>query len=255
MFTLNIEPVLFHLGSLEIRYYGLLYAFAFLVGYWYMRRRAKYLRWKLDVDVLFTYLIIGNLVGARLFEVLFYSPSYYFANPLKILFLWQGGLSFHGGLVGGALALWWFCKKYKHSWLELADVLVLPLAFGLFLGRIANFLNGELFGYPSSLPWAVDFGDGVFRHPTQLYESLKNLILFLLLVLLHRRLKKHAYPGYLLAVFLTAYGFFRFFLEFLKVPEQLWLGFPVGQWLSAVMVLAGMVFFLYVRKARRVVRH
>ncbi len=252
MFVWHMDPVAVHLGFVEIRWYGIIYALAFLIGYWYTKRAAKERGWSLDVDALFTFLIIGTVVGARLFEVLFYNFGYYSTHLFDVVAVWKGGLSFHGGLVGGFLAAWWFCKKHKFSLVALADVLVIPLAFGLFLGRLANFINGELYGFPTSLPWGVDFGDGLFRHPTQIYESLKNLFIFGVLVLLKKRYKEQHFKGYLFMMFFTLYGVLRFGIEFLKVPEVSWLFLTVGQWFSAAMAVIGIsgLYYVYKRKNR-----
>ena len=245
MFVHNINPVLLKLGSLEIRYYGIIYALAFLIGYYYIKRESEKRNLKLDADSLITYLIIGTLIGARLFEIIFYNPSFYFSNPLEIFALWHGGLSFHGGLVGGLVASIIFCRKYKIRLLELGDILAVPLAFGLFIGRIANFINGELYGYPTNLSWGVDFGDGIFRHPTQIYESLKNLFIFFILLKLKKKEHKEGYPFF---VFLPLYGLIRFFIEFLQVPENYLLGMPTGQLFSALMFITGIYFLT---KSRR----
>ena len=197
---------------------------------------------KLDVDSLIVYLVIGTVLGARLFEVLFYNPSFYFGNPLEVLAVWHGGLSFHGGLIGAMLASYIFCRKYNIDYLELADIVSIPLAFGLFLGRIANFINGELYGYETSLPWAVKFqGADGFRHPTQIYEALKNLFIFFILFnLKDKKYKK----GTLFFIFITLYGLLRFFIEFLKVPESYLLGLPTGQLFSILMFLIGGIYLI-----------
>lgn len=245
MFIHNIDPIFLSLGPIQIRYYGIIYALAFLIGYFYIKKAAEKRKLKIDVDSLLVYLIVGDIIGARLFEVIFYNPSYYFSNLSQIFAVWNGGLSFHGGLIGGLIASVIFCRKNKIKLLELADIIAIPLAFGLFLGRIANFVNGELFGYPASLPWAVDFGDGIFRHPTQIYESLKNLFIFFVLLKINK--KKHK-DGYLFFIFITLYGILRFFIEFLKVPENHLLGLPTGQMFSLLMVITGVYFLAKFKK-------
>ena len=237
MFINNINPVALQLGPLEIRWYGIIYALGFLFAYYYVKHALAKKKIMFDVDTFFISVILGNLIGARLFEVFFYNPAYYFANPTEIIAVWKGGLSFHGGLLGGFLASFWFCKKQKISWKIIADILAIPLAIGLGFGRIANFINGELYGYPTSLPWGADFGDGVFRHPTQLYESLKNFLIAGILTAVNAR--KKLSPGILFILFMILYGSVRFFIEFLKVPETMFLGLATGQWFSLLMVVLG----------------
>lgn len=237
MFVNNINPMFLSIFGLEIRYYGIIYALSFLIGYYFIKKINEKRNLKLDVDSLITYLIIGTVLGARIFEVLFYNPGFFIKNPLEIVMLWHGGLSFHGGLIGAMIAAYIFCRKNKVDYLELADIVSIPLALGLFLGRIANFINGELYGYETTLPWAVKFqGVEGFRHPTQIYESIKNLLIFFVLFnLKDKELKK----GTIFFVFITLYGLFRFFIEFLKVPESYLLGLPTGQLFSLAMFLTG----------------
>ncbi len=248
MFIHNIDPVALHLGFLEIRWYGIIYALGFLLAYFYVSSQVKKRNLSFDVDSFFVYLILGTLIGARLFEVLFYNPVYYFSNLLQIPAVWNGGLSFHGGLLGGFLAGLWSCKKQNLSWKIIADLLAIPLAIGLAFGRIANFINGELYGYPASLPWAVDFGDSIFRHPTQLYESLKNFIIAGILFIIKQR--KSLQPGILFMTFLILYGAIRFFIEFLKVPETSFAGLATGQWFSLFMIALGVMGINKLKKAK-----
>src|SRR3989338_5485905 len=162
MFYNNINPALFHIGPFEIRYYGIIYALGFILAYFFVYHLAKKRNLNLtkdDVADLIFYLIIGTVAGARLFEIIFYEPAYYLANPLEMPAIWHGGLSFHGGLVGAILAAVLFCKKKKVHFYDLADIVVIPLAFALFLGRIANFINGEIVGRVTNLPWCVKFRD------------------------------------------------------------------------------------------------
>ncbi|HLD02619.1 MAG TPA: prolipoprotein diacylglyceryl transferase [Candidatus Nanoarchaeia archaeon] len=237
MFVHNIDPILFSLGPLQIRWYGLFYALAFIAGYFYIRHQAKKQNLAFDTENFLVYLIIGDLIGARVFEILFYNPSYYFSNPLEMLAIWHGGLSFHGGLLGGLIAAWLFSRKYKIPLLKLADLCSIPLAFGLFIGRIANFINAELVGKITSVPWCVKFPDYEgCRHPTQIYEALKNL--FILLILYPLSNKEHK-DGYLFSVFLIMYSILRFFIEFLKVPETMFFFLTTGQALNILMLIFG----------------
>src|SRR3989344_5052686 len=175
MFYHNINPVLFSIGSLEIRWYGIIFVIGFLIAYFmigYLAKRKALNLTKDDTADLLFYLVIGILIGARAFYVFIYNAGYYISNPLESLMFWHGGLSFHGGLVGAVIAAWIFCRKKKLSMLELGDIIVIPLAIGLCLGRIANFINGELVGMVTNLPWCVNFkGYEGCRHPSQLYES------------------------------------------------------------------------------------
>jgi len=172
-----------------------------------------------------------------LFEIIFYNPVYYFTYPLKMIAIWQGGLSFHGGLAGAFLAAYYFCKKRKIQFLELADIIVIPTALALALGRIGNFLNGELYGRITSLPWGVKFQNAEgFRHPSQLYESLKNGIIFITLWKVKEIKRK---PGFLFSIFLIMYGTLRFFVEFVREPEVMVSFLTMGQVLSIPMILIG----------------
>ena len=178
MFYHNINPTILEIGGFEIRYYGLIFVLGFLIGYFilvYLAKERKLGLSKDDIADLLLYLIIGIVAGGRLFYILFYNLKFYLLNPLEMFALWQGGLSFHGGLVGAAIAVLFFSKKKKVSFYELTDIIIVPAALGLAFGRIGNFLNGELYGRITNVPWAVKFKDAEgFRHPSQLYESLKN---------------------------------------------------------------------------------
>lgn len=248
VFYHNLDPVLLNLGAVQIKWYGLMYVIAFLVTYFYVRAAVKQKKFgkKLtldDVDVLMLWLVIALIVGARLFEVLFYNPSFYFSHPAEIFAVWHGGLSFHGGLLGMLLATWLFCRKKKISLLELTDILIVPLAIGQALGRIGNFINGELVGRITSLPWGVNFGGetnaagaSVFRHPSQLYEVFYNVVIFgILFTLRNKKLPK----GYLFGWFLTLYSVFRFATEFVREPEVMLGPLTLGQWFNIPMFVAG----------------
>jgi len=256
-FIHNLDPVLFNLGFSQIKWYGLMYAIAFLVTYFFVRAAVKHKKFgkKLtldDVDALMILLVAGLIVGARLFEVLFYNPAFYFLHPAEIIAVWHGGLSFHGGLLGMLLATWLFCKKKKISLLALADVLIVPLALGQALGRIGNFINAELVGRITSLPWGVNFGgevnaagNSVFRHPSQLYEAFYNLVIFsILFTIRNKKLPK----GYLFGWFLTLYSVFRFFTEFVREPEVMLGPLTLGQWLNIPMFVAGVWLLFKLKK-------
>jgi len=248
MFYHNINPTLLKLGPLEIRYYGIIYALGFIIAFFFIKYLAKERELKLTKeevwDLLF-YLIIGTVLGARIFEVLVYNLKYYIANPFEIMAIWHGGLSFHGGLVGAAIAAYIYCRKKNIQFYDLADIVVIPLAFGLFLGRIGNFLNGELVGRITNTSWCVKFKnyEGC-RHPSQLYESIKNLVIFSVLwIIKDKKLKK----GILFWSFVLMYSTLRFFVEFFRAPDEqigFILGLTMGQWLNIVMFAVGIYFFI-----------
>lgn len=252
MFYNNINPTLLKLGPFEIRYYGIIFVLGFILAYFFINHLAKQRNLKLTkediLDLLF-YLIIGTITGARIFEILFYNLKYYLENPFEMLAIWHGGLSFHGGFVGAIIACCLYCRKKKINFYDLADICVVPLAFGLFLGRIANFINGELVGRITEVPWCVKFKsyEGC-RHPSQLYESFKNLVIFSILWFLKdKKLKK----GIMFWSFVLIYSAFRFFVEFFRAPDEqigFILGLTMGQWINLVMFFVGLYFFVRIKK-------
>jgi len=242
VFINNIDPVLFRIGSLQIRYYGIIYALGFLFAVWYMARLARDKKIPLTVEEVYdlmVYIIFGVLIGARVFEILFYQPGYYFSNPAQMIAYWNGGLSFHGGLVGAIIGGLIYLRKKKIGFYKIADYMVIPAAPALAFGRIANFINGEIYGKITTVPWAVKF-NGVegYRHPAQLYESIGMFFTF---GLLYKWRNKKYKPGFMFWMFVVLYGGIRFVIEFWKVDENYFLGFPVGQWLSLVMLVVGLV--------------
>ena len=243
MFIQNINPVILSVFGLEIRYYGLVYVLGFLLALFILMKQREKLKLTKDeiYDYVF-YLIIFTVIGARLFEIIFYEPLFYFSNPLEMLMIWEGGLSFHGALLGVIIWTYIFTKKKKLHFYDISDILVIPAAFMLFLGRIANFINGELVGKITNLPWGVKFQDYEgFRHPTQIYESLKNLFIFFVLIFLkNKNLKK----GTLTWLFVLMYGILRFFIEFLKEQSSFIFGIPVTQVLSILMIIIALYFLL-----------
>lgn len=249
VFVNTLEPVLLSIGPVSIHWYGLLYALGVFYVYWYARNAIKRgaLNTTLDAfDTGYVWVVVSMVLGARLFEVLFYNPAYYFANPLKILFIWQGGLSFHGGLIGAIVAAYVWCRRNKVAFLQLADVLIVPAALAQAFGRLGNFFNQELPGKPWNGPWAFIYPhvDEVPRHPIQLYEILYNVVIFIILYALRN---KRLPQGTLLALFLMLYGVFRFIVEFFKVPEVFFAGLALGQWLSILMVVTGVVLWRSIR--------
>lgn len=255
----QIDPFVFRIGNFGLSWYAFIYLLGFIIGYFLLRYRYRkgYLKLQRpdDVSLLITYLFYGVVLGARLFYVLFYNFEFYLENPLEIPAIWHGGLSFHGGFVGAVVAMWLFGRRHGVPLLKLMDNVGLAVPIGLGLGRIANFINGELYGRPSDVPWAMVFprGGPEPRHPSQLYESiLEGPVLFLMMWLADRG--KLA-PGTTAAVGIMGYGLMRFIVEFFREPDpQLGavLGiFSMGQIMSLAMVLAGLIFWIFVTKRDR----
>ncbi len=252
MWTYSLDPVLFSLGSLKIHWYGIIYAFGFLLALLYLLKYRGEIGLSKDdsYDLLF-YLMLGDIIGARLFHVLFWEPVYYFSHPLEILFLWNGGLAFHGGLIGVVLAAWIYCRKKNISFLKLADILSIPALIGLGLGRIANFINGELVGRVTPVSWCVDFGDGLCRHPYVLYSAVKRFALAGILYGLQKY--KVFKEGFIFWLMIFSMGIGRFFLDFTREDSLYW-SLSVGQWMSFVMALLalGILFTHYRDDLRKI---
>ncbi|MGE4169486.1 MAG: prolipoprotein diacylglyceryl transferase [Candidatus Margulisiibacteriota bacterium] len=245
----HIDPVLIHLGPLAIRWYGMAYLMGVLLGAVGFKKAVQKtcpLTWDNVMD-LAAMVMLGIVLGGRLGYVLVYDPGYFWQNPGDILALWQGGMSFHGGALGAGLAVLFFAKKNQKPLWPLWDGLALVSTLGIFFGRVANFINGELYGRFTTVPWGMVFPAGGLlpRHPSQLYEAVgEGLILGLVLLVLHRRVK----PGQLLAFFVMGYGLIRFCLERFREPDVqvgfLWGGLTMGQYLCLGMVVAGVVLAL-----------
>ena len=249
----GIDPVFFAIGPLQLRWYGLMYMLGFIAAYFVMKRGIRQGRLSLSKDDLYDllfYLILGVMVGGRIGYVLLYDAGSYIQNPFSIVAIWEGGMSFHGGFVGTTLATVLIVRRRHWDFLQVADIIALAVPIGLGLGRIGNFINGELYGRESSLPWAMVFpgGGSVGRHPSQLYEAfLEGLVLFLFVRWIYMR---HFHPGAALWGLVSGYGFVRFMVEFLRSPDAhigLDLG-PLtrGQLLSLPMLLAGGFFLMRV---------
>ncbi len=260
MFYHNIDPVLFSIGPLEIRYYGLIYALGFLIAYLFLIHFARTKRLDIkeeDVSDLLFYLLLGVVLGARVFYILFYDLSYFLQNPFQMIALWKGGLSLHCGLAGAALAIWLFCRKRKIKFYDVADALVFPVALALMLGRIGNFLNGELYGRVTEVSWCVNFsGVEGCRHPSQIYESFKNLLMFAILWLVKdQKINGRKLPkGFLFWSFVILYSVFRFVVEFFRQPDAQ-LGFvlgalTMGQVLNILMFAVGSWFMVRLMKTK-----
>tara|TARA_B100000315_G_scaffold252245_1_gene288653 strand:- start:1710 stop:2477 length:768 start_codon:yes stop_codon:yes gene_type:complete len=249
MFIHNLDPVLLSIGPFEIRYYGLFFVLSFVMAYFiinYLAKKKELSLSKDDVADFLLYLIIGTALGARIFYVFVYNLPFYLSNPSEIIAVWHGGLSFHGALIGAAIAGFYFCKRKKIDFYEIADITVIPLALGLALGRLGNFINGELYGRITDVSWAVRFPDAEgFRHPSQIYESFKNLLIFSTLwTIKDKKLPK----GFMFWLFVVMYSALRFIVEFFRAPDEQ-LGFIIGfltmgQILSVVTLLIGL-FFIY----------
>ena len=245
----DFNPIAIQLGPLAVRWYALAFIGGLLAGWGYINyllRQPPQVMTKTDVSDFFTWAIVGVVVGGRIGYVSFYMPGYYASNPLEVAFLWQGGMSFHGGLIGMLVVVGLFAHNRKVPVLALGDLVAAATPIGLFLGRIANFINGELYGRPTDVPWAFVFpGAGeVARHPSQLYESLlEGLVLFLLLFALARFAGARTRPGLLTGVFLFGYGTARVIVELFREPDAqlgyLLGGATMGQLLSVPLLLGG----------------
>ena len=235
----QIDPVAFSIGSLQLRWYGLMYLFAFLGGWILGRLRASRpgSGWRAqDVDDLLTFVMLGVILGARLGYVLFYDLAEYIRDPLEIFRVWNGGMSFHGGLLGVLCAFWYFARTRKKSFLEVSDFIAPLVPQGLFWGRMGNFINGELWGKVSDVPWAMVFPTGGPwpRHPSQLYEGLlEGLVLFVVLWIFSARPRK---AGAVSGLFALLYAVFRFGVEFVRVPDAQ-LGYLAFGWLTMGQLL------------------
>lgn len=251
-----IDPIAFSIGPFSVRWYGLAYVFGFALAAFIVWKVAK--RWKLnfDADSLLTIMVcvmIGIIAGARLGYCLFYSNGYFFTHPLEVFALNEGGMSFHGGLAGALIAGILASKLTGIPYLTLADLGVIAGSIGLFFGRFANFINGELWGAPTDLPWGVVFGGAagdISRHPSQLYEGiLEGLVIFIVLIVLARKVPPRP-RGTFTGIFLIMYGVFRFAIEFVREPD-IQLGYLFGGWLTMGMVLSvplvicGVVLLVY----------
>ena len=250
MFINNFDPVAFQIMSFEIRWYSLAYIAGIIIG-WLLCK--KILIQKPDINEKFddyiTYLVIGMIIGGRLGYIIFYNFSYYINNFFDIFKVWEGGMSFHGGLIGIIVASILFSKKNNQDSFLYMDLVSLVAPIGIFFGRLANFINSELYGTPTDIPWAVTFIqiDNLSRHPSQLYEAiLEGIILFIILMYFKNKdyLKK---PGLISGLFLIFYSIFRFFIEFVRVPDEqigyLIFKLSMGQIISLIFFVIGIILF------------
>ena len=246
MFTNNFDPVAIYIFSVEIRWYSLAYISGIVIG-WILGKKLlisnQDIKEKFDDYV--TYLILGVIIGGRIGYVLFYNFKYYSENIIDIFKIWQGGMSFHGGVLGVIFVTIWFAKKNNHNPFNYLDIVSLVAPIGIFFGRISNFINSELYGKVTDLPWAVNFikVDNLYRHPSQLYEAtFEGVILFIILVYFRNRGYLN-FPGTLSGIFLTFYSLFRFVIEFFRVPDEqlgyIMFNLSMGQMISVIFLIYG----------------
>jgi phosphatidylglycerol:prolipoprotein diacylglycerol transferase len=265
---LGLDPVALDLGFFQLRWYSLAYLAGIFIGYWYMLKLIKQPGAPMarrHADDLVFYAALGIILGGRVGYVLFYNLSYYLQNPLDILKLWDGGMSFHGGMIGTVLGIIYLSRKEKLNWLRVHDYVACCVPFGLFFGRLANFVNHELWGAPTNVTWAVRFPEliggmtvlGPPRHPSQIYEAiLEGLLLFAILAWMFWKTQSRYEPGKLVGAFTFFYGLFRFLVEFVREPDAQLVGFAqstglhMGQWLSLPMILLG-AWLMWTAKGRR----
>ncbi|MFS0738223.1 prolipoprotein diacylglyceryl transferase [Sphingomonas sp. 1P06PA] len=258
--SLGLSPIALDLGFLQIRWYSLAYIAGILIGWWYLLKLldtpgAPMARRHAD-DMVF-YATLGILLGGRIAYVLFYKPEL-LRTPLEVFKIWEGGMSFHGGMIGVTIGIILMARKNGLNWLRIHDYVACCVPFGLFFGRLANFVNGELWGRETTLPWGVIFprtGDGIPRHPSQLYEAgLEGLLLFTILWFAFWKTKARYEPGKLVGLFLVGYGISRFLVELVRQPdeglENLSWGLTMGQTLTVPMLIGG-AWLIATAKSRR----
>ncbi|MEE4177253.1 MAG: prolipoprotein diacylglyceryl transferase [Bacteroides sp.] len=250
--TWDASPIIFELGPLAVRWYGLFWALSFYLGYEIMYRIFKWEGIPLQqVDKLLLYIAIGTVAGARLGHCFFYDFSYYIQNPLEILMIWKGGLASHGGAIGIILALYYYQKKVSNkSYAWLLDRLVIPISLGAFFIRMGNLMNSEIYGHQTDLPWGFIFvraGEVVPKHPTQFYEGIPYLLLFLLLGYLYLKKIKVLPPAFLLSLFAIIMFTVRFLVELVKEDQSAFeanMSLNMGQWLSLPLIVAGILVMI-----------
>ena len=267
---LGLSPIALDLGFFQLRWYSLAYLAGIFVGYWYLLKLLKEPGAPMarrHADDLVFFASLGIIIGGRLGYVLFYNLPYYAANPFDIVKLWDGGMSFHGGVIGTSLGILYLARREGLQWLRIHDYVACCVPFGLFFGRLANFVNAELWGAPASVPWAVRFPEvvggiqklGPPRHPSQLYEALlEGAVLMAILAVMFWRTKARYEPGKLVGAFILFYGLFRVAIEFVREPDSplsefaQTTGLQMGQWLTLPMIIGGI--YLMATAARRRVR-
>lgn len=250
--TWNINPEIFHVGPFSVRYYGLMWALAFYVGYIIFNRFVK--REHLSegfLDSLTMYMIVGTVIGARLGHCLFYEPHYYLSNPIEILKIWHGGLASHGAAIGILISLYLFARKQKVPMIYVVDRVVITVAIGGAFIRLGNLMNSEIYGVETNLPWGFIFvrnGEIFPKHPTQLYEALSYTAIFFLLYWIYRKSDGKLRNGQIFGIFLILLFGARFLIEYVKEPQvdfEKSMMFNMGQWLSVPFIIAGIGFLAY----------
>tara|TARA_A100000171_G_C2134419_1_gene149059 strand:+ start:2007 stop:2801 length:795 start_codon:yes stop_codon:yes gene_type:complete len=247
----EIDPIAFSLGPLNIRWYGVAYVAGILLGWqvcvWLAKKTDFGIKRK-DIDDFIPWATLGIVLGGRLGNAIFYHPAYYFQKPWEIFYIWQPGMSFHGGFLGVVLTLILFCHKRRIRILSLGDVISVGTPIGIFFGRLANFINGELYGRHTDVSWAMIFpmGGACPRHPSQLYEAaLEGVVLFFILFVVAQKKIATQHPGFLIGLFLTGYGLTRSFSEFFRVPDGVLafagLEITLGQVYSLPLILTGIL--------------
>lgn len=248
----NVDPEIFRIGNFAVRWYGLLFASGFVIGYYILRKVFKNEGLgDATLDRLTVYVAVGTIVGARLGHCLFYEPAYYLAHPLEILKVWHGGLASHGAAIGILLALWLFVRKEKKPFIWAIDRVVIVVALAGALIRLGNLMNSEIYGVETTLPWGFVFlrnGENAPKHPTQIYESLAYLITFVILLRVYWKNKGKQRPGLLFGLFLILVFGFRFLVEYVKedqVAFEAGMKLNMGQLLSIPFIIAGIALLVW----------
>jgi len=254
----DVNPEIFRIGSFAVRWYGLLFASSFLFGYIIMNRIFRNEGLGEGVlDRLTVYMAVGVIVGARLGHCLFYEPGYYLSHPLEILKIWHGGLASHGAAIGILIALWLFVRKEKKDYTWIIDRIAIVVALSGFFIRMGNLMNSEIYGVETTLPWGFVFlrnGETAPKHPTQIYEALAYLAIFILLYRIYWRKKGEHIQGLLISLLMILVFTARFFIEFLKEPQvefETTMKLDMGQWLSIPFVIAGFVWLYFSLRAKK----
>ncbi len=266
--TWDFNPEIFSIGNHAVRWYGLMFALAFLTGYLIFKRYLRGDKLTIEmIDSLLLYVAIGGIVGARLGHCLFYEPDYFLRHPLQILFVWKGGLASHGGIIGLLLALWLYIRKYKIPFLWLMDRIAIVIALVNAFIRMGNFFNSEIYGHPTNLPWGVEFvRDRIYdsttgallptvpRHPTQIYEALSYLLIFIASFVFYRKKNVEIRDGFIFSISMIAQFSARFLIEFLKndqVAFEEGMRLNMGQLLSLPFILAGIGIIVWTKAKPR----
>ena len=250
MFINNFDPIAFQILSFEIRWYSLAYIAGIVIG-WLLCKNIFIKKSNIyeKFDDYITYIIIGIIIGGRLGYVVFYNFNFYINNILDIFKIWEGGMSFHGGLIGIIIASIFFAKKNNQDFFSYTDLVSLVAPIGIFFGRLANFVNSELYGTYSEVPWSVTFikVDNLSRHPSQLYEAILEGVILFLILMYFRKKNYLTKPGLISGLFLIFYSIFRFFVEFFRVPDEqlgyIILNLSMGQIISLIFITIGTILF------------